>query len=197
MASDARSPINITPGVKLADLCTLTPAQLAERRAWVDREIAPHARGRLQLENGVAWDFDASPETRERLERLAELERKCCGPADLEFSVCERGDDSLRFEIRGANAAALANAIDSEAEAPRVGRAARIAKTAGLAGFGAVLVCCIVPIGVATLAGAAVAGPLLKLDDPLVIGSVAAVFGIGMWQFEKRRGEKRKLALET
>lgn len=195
MTTDSRSAVEITPGLKLSDLCTLTKEQLAERRAWVEREIAPHARRRLKLEGGVAWEFDASPSTRERLERLAELEGRCCGAADLSFAVRSQGDDTLRFEILGADAAALARAIDTGTDSPRSRGIARVAKTLGIATFGAVLVCCIVPIGVATLAGAAIAGPLLKLDNPWIIGGVAAVFGIGMWQFEQRRAEKRATAV--
>lgn len=191
MTTGSRSAIEITPERKLSDLCTLTEEQLAERRTWVEREIAPHARRRLKLDDGVAWEFDASPQTRERLEHLAELERRCCGPADLSFAVRSEGDDTLRFEILGANAAALARAIDTGTDSPRSRTIARVARTAGIATFAAVLVCCLVPIGVATLVGAAVAGPLHELDDPWVIGGVAAVFGIGMWQFEKRSAKKR------
>jgi hypothetical protein len=99
------------PDRKLADLCTLSPDELTERRAWVEREIAPHALRRVGERDAVTWEFSATDETRERLERLAQLEAQCCGPAALEVSVTER-DGVLRFAIRGPDAAVLARMIE-------------------------------------------------------------------------------------
>ena len=82
--------------------CSLEPAQLEERLAMVRREIAPHARGKRRLSHGLCFEFDATPELRARLERLAELERQCC--AGLDFRVCEDGA-RLRFEILGVDPA--------------------------------------------------------------------------------------------
>ena len=50
--------------------------------------------------------------------------------------------------------------------------------------------CCVVPIGVAAVAGAAVAAPLAKLDDPLVISAASAVLAIPVWLWLKRRAAR-------
>jgi len=183
-----RDCIEIAPEPRLAELCLLPSDQLEERLDWVNREIAPHATRRIEIPNGVAWDFEATAELRQRLELLASLERECCGPADVEFAVRETGAARLRFEILGAKALEFFPSRATElAGTPRTtGKLRRVARTGAIAAFGSFLVCCILPIGVAAVAGAAVAAPLLMLDNPWVIGAFAVALGIGVWQLEKR-----------
>ena len=60
----------------------------------------------------------------------------------------------------------------------------RLLRSTGLGAAGSLLVCCVVPIGLAAVVGAA---PLAMLDDPWVIGVVALVLAVLFWRFERRR----------
>jgi len=66
-------------------------------------------------------------------------------------------------------------------------RLTRLAQAAGIgAGIGFFL-CFVVPIGIVAVAGAAVAAPLAKLEDPLVVSAASAVLAIPAWFWLKRR----------
>lgn len=67
------------------------------------------------------------------------------------------------------------------------GSTARVAKASGFGLGGAFLLCCVLPKVVAVLAGAAVAAPLAKLDNPvfLAVGSVG--MAMSAWFLMRRR----------
>ena len=58
--------------------CTLTPKSQREETLRLRAEIAPHVVGREVLENGARLTFGSTPELRESVERLTELDRGCC-----------------------------------------------------------------------------------------------------------------------
>jgi hypothetical protein len=194
MTTDHR-PIELVPGVDLADFCLLSTEELSERRGWIDREIAPHTQRKHVLADGVAWDFDASAALRERLERLVALERQCCGPNDVAFSVRTVDADTLRLEIRGAAAIARARAGETEERRGAL-PLGRIARAGGLGVLASFVVCCVLPIAAVSLLGAAVAAPLLQLDNPWVILGVALVIGVGAWRLESTRRAGRAQATQ-
>ena len=182
----------IAKGLTDRDLCSLSPAQLAERVAMIRREIQPLVVARTELLDGVAWEFESDAGTRTRLEKLAELERECCR-VGLEFRV--RDDvqaGRLHFEIHGAEA----DAFRALAASPREGLK-RFAKAGGVGAAASFFVCCVIPIGVAAVAGASIAGPLLKLDHPGIIGAVAVAFGSATWMFQRRRDAARAAIAEA
>ncbi len=86
-------------------ICTLPPDALDERRAWIRRELLPHALGREVLgEDAVAFGFRREPELERAVARLVELERACCSAID--FSVEEATDGALRLIVRGVDPSA-------------------------------------------------------------------------------------------
>ena len=179
----------------LAELCTLSPDALEDRLAMVRREIGPHASATQRLENGIAWDFDATPDMRAKLENLARLESECCG--DLEFEIWENPSGTrLRFEISGADpnsgffdGLSLANpyGTDEKESNEESRRWLRFAKRGGLAVVASFVVCCVLPLAIVSVAGITVAAPLMKLDNPVTIGAGAVLFGALFWLYEKHR----------
>ena len=169
------------------DACTLTPPELGERIAWIRQEILPHALGREALEGGVAWRFAPDPGVREKLERLVVLESDCCNSDAIRFSLHEE-PEALRLEVHG---------IDPElsllgARSPRAGGGLRrTAQAAGLGTLGALLLCCVLPIGIASVAGATVAAPLVGLDHPVPIAGAALLLGTATWRALRRREAQR------
>jgi hypothetical protein len=69
--------------------CSLSAAELPERRArWgalIDRALA----GRADLANGLRLSFRAESGVEEELRALAELERDCCGFAAFEVRATD------------------------------------------------------------------------------------------------------------
>lgn len=83
-------------------VCTLPPDGLAERRAWIGREILPHAVETVRLPDGLAVELEAAPGLARSLDQLVELERACC--SEIAFRRVESArPDRLRLEIRGVD----------------------------------------------------------------------------------------------
>lgn len=179
----------------VADFCSLSPGALTERLDWIRSDIEPHAGAKRILENGVAWDFEATPEMREKLEKLARLESDCC--SSLEFEVWQNPSRTrLRFEILGADPGSeffdrlkLANLSDDE-DTPGGMRWGLLAKRGGIAAVASFLICCVLPFALVSVLGISIAAPLLALDTPLAIGTGAVVIGGVLWFVEKRRSAK-------
>jgi hypothetical protein len=86
--------------MKIPIACTLTEAEMRERR----RTILDSVRGAVSrvtaLPAGYAYHFEAKPEALVQLARLVELERVCC--AFLTFRIiAEAGSDAICLEITG------------------------------------------------------------------------------------------------
>lgn len=90
------------PRSAAAPPCNLSPAELHRRIAEIRREILPLVRRSEVLPGGRAFEFDASPGTRDRLERLVALERQCCpgvafrlgpSPSSERLRLCVEGID--------------------------------------------------------------------------------------------------------
>ena len=78
--------------------CSLTEAQLAERRRTVLDSIRNDVVRVVRLPLGYAYDFPDSSEMLERVQQLVELDRGCCG--FLTFEI-HRTDSAVRLEITG------------------------------------------------------------------------------------------------
>jgi hypothetical protein len=177
------------------EICNLSDGELEARRAELAGGLAPKARERRNLSDGVALSFDASPEMREELSAFVEFERQCC--ATLELSISE-ASDSLQLEIRGIEpgssffAGVGLVAASEGVSSSRYWR--RILSSAGLGTLGALAVCCLLPLALVAMLGTAVAAPFTNLDNPWLISASALVFACGIWLWQRRRDAARAMA---
>ena len=80
--------------------CALSGDALADRIAWLAREILPHVSVVAPIEGGVAVELAEVPGLAAKLDRLIELERACCPGLRFERSA-RRDPGRLRLEVRG------------------------------------------------------------------------------------------------
>lgn len=168
-------------------VCTLPEASLEDRRAMVKREILPHVTSHARTSDGFRLEFRRDPEVRNRLEQWAELEGRCCQEA--RFEIDEEGD-GLRLTVHGIDPSgnALATLLDSPAPVTRPDNPlVRIAQAGGAGALGAFLLLCVLPMGVAAVAGASLVGPLARLESPPVLAVASLAIGGGFWWWRHRR----------
>ncbi len=170
-------------------VCSLPTEKLRDRVAMIRRDILPQVTRREALADGVAFEFEHSAAMQKTLEDLVAFERECC--SGVAWNLRQPSGRVLRLSVKGlAPDSDFFRAVSGATDAPVHGRLARLAQAAGLgAGLGFFL-CCVVPIGFATVAGAAVAAPLAKLGDPLVISAASAVLATPAWFWLKRRAAR-------
>jgi hypothetical protein len=168
-------------------VCSLSSDERRERRAMLQREIAPHVRRTTELANGLAWEFDRNAAVRAKLLHLIDLERRCCG--GLAWSLEESPEArNLRLVVTGVDPRSELFAGFHAAGMPRTeGALARALRATGFGVGAALLVCCILPGAVALVAGAAVAAPLARLDDPVAIGTASVGAAALSWLWMRRR----------
>ncbi len=82
-------------------LCTLTEAELRDRRRTVLDSIRGEAIDVVELPEGYMYSFQRDPETLMRLSRLIELESQCCKCLAFKI-ITEPGNGPVRLEIRGS-----------------------------------------------------------------------------------------------
>ncbi len=171
------------------DVCSLPTDEWQDRSAMIRREILPLVTRREALESGMALEFEHSPALRKRLEDFIAFERECC--SGLTWQLHRPSSRVLRLKVEGLP-------VDSDffgtsgggADAPTPGRLARLAQASGLGAGVSFFFCCVLPIGVAVIAGPALAAPLGKLDDPLFIAAGSVVLGVPAWFWLKRRATR-------
>ncbi len=167
------------------DVCSLPRDQRSDRAGMIRRDILPHATRREALANGVALEFEHTAAMQKTLADLVAFERDCCG--GLAWNLTQPSDGVLRLSIEGlppdSDFFREADLIDTE---PAPGFT-RIAQTVGLGVGGALFFCCVLPLGIAAVAGAALAAPLATLDNPLAITLAAIGLAIPTWFWLKRR----------
>ena len=171
-------------------VCTLPPEELRARVASLRTELLPLVRRRQQLSDGIAWEFDSGSAMRARLDAFVEFERQCCG--GVTFEIAELSDAArLRLSVRGPDAAAfeaLGGPRDAAAQGATPGRGVAQAATAGVVGVVAsLLLCCGLPLAVASVLGVAVAAPLARFDNPWVILLGAIAIAVPSWMVMRRR----------
>jgi hypothetical protein len=169
--------------------CDLPSDRLRDRVAMIRRDVLPHATRREALADGFCLEFEHSPAMQKTLEDLVAFERECC--SGLAWSLRRPSDRVLRLSVEGLTPdsdffLAVGGATDPSVD----GRLARLAQASGLGALAGFSLCCIVPIGVAAVAGASVAAPLAKLDDPLVISAASVVLALPAWLWLKRRATR-------
>lgn len=86
--------------MKIPVACTLTEAEMRERRRTILDSVRTAVRSVKPLTMGYTYSFEAKPEVVVQLARLVDLERVCC--AFLTFRiVAEAGNESICLEITG------------------------------------------------------------------------------------------------
>jgi hypothetical protein len=80
--------------------CTLTVAELRERRASILDSVRKTALSVTPVPLGYAWRFRSSPEILAQLGRLIELEERCCSFLSFRLAA-ESGGQSICLEITG------------------------------------------------------------------------------------------------
>lgn len=180
---------------ELREHCNLSDESFEERRKDLRETLLPKVISRQRLERGIALLFDDTPAMREQLDAFVAFEQECC--SGLDFSVTP-SDGSLRLEVLGLDPdsdvlAELGSASPQvESPAPQRGRWMRLLRSVGGGSALALLICCIAPIVAVALLGAAVAAPLVALDNPLVIVPAALAMGVLLFRFERKREERAK-----
>ncbi len=170
-------------------VCSLPSDKLGERVAMIKRDILPQVTRRETLADGVAFEFEHTPAMQKTLEDLVAFERECC--SGLAWNLCRPSGRVLRLRVKGLDPESdFFRAVGGTTDAPIKGRLARLAQAGGIGAGVGLFFCCVVPIGVVAVAGAAVAAPLSKLDDPLVISATAVVLAVPAWFWLKRRAAR-------
>lgn len=170
-------------GAALETLCNLPAEDREARLAMIRDEILPLARRRERHPDGVTFEFANRPDLERTLEQLVAFERTCCG--GLSWEATRPNDDTLRLTIRGLSPdSRLFELGEPPAPASRLGR---LARSLGLGTSAALFVCCVLPLGVAAIAGASVAAPLAGLDQPITIAAVAIASAAVTWVWLGRR----------
>jgi hypothetical protein len=79
--------------------CKLTSPELQERKQTVIAELKKKALERREIQNGLAFRFEASDETIEQVSEFIRTERQCCGFFDFTMKI--RNNGSLWLGITG------------------------------------------------------------------------------------------------
>ena len=179
---------NRTPKPNASDCvsaCSLDERALKERLAMIRREFVPHVSVSEPRDDGFVWELAYDETMQGKLEHWIELERECC--SGITFVLSRPSESTLRLEVSGFSAQDLENLKARAAAAAPASGSGRFLRSAGLGFVGAFTLFCILPLGIAALAGAAIAGPLLLLDDPIAIAAGSLVFGCLAWAWMRRR----------
>jgi hypothetical protein len=80
--------------------CTLTTAQLHERRLEIMNTFRSIQAVTSELEDGYAFTFQVSSEALQRVAELVDLERQCCPFLAFKI-VVDAGNQWMRLEVTG------------------------------------------------------------------------------------------------
>lgn len=90
--------------MELPIICTLSEAELRERRREILDFVKAAAITASELSNGYAYEFDCDHETLGMLARLIALEHQCCPFLTFRISL-EAGKEVLLLEVTGPSVA--------------------------------------------------------------------------------------------
>lgn len=79
--------------------CTLTEAEAAPRRDWVEAEFLPHLSAVEERDDGYVFTFPRTDEALEAAATAVLLESRCCAEQDYTLDVPADGD--VRLTITG------------------------------------------------------------------------------------------------
>ncbi|MBL4787221.1 MAG: hypothetical protein JKY49_17570 [Cohaesibacteraceae bacterium] len=195
MTSDLNIDKNTDGSCGCTTSCDLPVAKEQQVRDDFLQNLMPLVKRMDLLDNGRAFEFDDTPAMRKRLDDLVARERKCCGHLGWGLNRVE-ATDRIRLEVTGLSPQSpMFNRIAGGGiatmkmdQSDRSGNSARIGKSAGIGIMSAMVLCCVVPIVVAVVAGAAVAAPLFAfVENPITILAITTLAGFGAWFYMKRQ----------
>ena len=160
----------VSAGPELPALCNLPAEDREARLAMIRSEILPLAERRERLADGLCFEFPYAPPLERTLDQLVAFERGCCG--SLSWEATRPAEHTLRLTVRGLSPGSPLLELGETLPAP-ASRLGRLARSLGLGAGAALLVCCLLPMGLTAVAGASVAAPLAGLDRPLIVAAVA------------------------
>jgi hypothetical protein len=169
---------------ELQTVCNLPAEDREARLAMIRREILPLAERRERLPDGLRFEFAYGPPLERTLDQLVTFERGCCG--SLSWEATRPAEDRLRLTVRGLSPGSPLLELGETPRAP-ASRLGRLLRSLGLGAAAALFVCCVLPIGLAAVAGASLAAPLAGLDQPLIIAVVAVTSAGVTWLWLGRR----------
>jgi hypothetical protein len=82
--------------------CTLSAAELEERKSTILNSVRSAVLGRTPVPQGYRYEFSNCGATSQEIRRLVELERQCC--QFLSFNVTEN-ENTIRLDVIGQPAA--------------------------------------------------------------------------------------------
>jgi hypothetical protein len=173
---------------ELQTLCNLPAEDRDARLAMIRGEILPLAARRERLPDGLRFEFAYGRPLERTLDQLVAFERGCCG--GLSWEATRPAEHTLRLTIRGLSPDSPLLELGETLPAP-ASRLGRLARSLGLGAGAALFVCCLLPMGLAAVAGASVATPLAGLDRPLIIAAVAGASAALAWFCLGRRRSPR------
>jgi hypothetical protein len=88
--------------MELPVVCTLSAAELQERKATILDSIRNAAAGRTAIRQGYRYEFSNQGTVSQDVRRLVELEQQCC--KFLGFNVTEN-ENTIRLDVTGQPAA--------------------------------------------------------------------------------------------
>ncbi len=162
-------------------VCALPADAIGPRKEKVRVDFLPYVLGHETSADKVIWRLEGSDEIRSKLEEFVAFERECC--SGLDFHIDGQSDASeLILTVSGAGAEIFSADQSGDSVPTHVPvTAATVAKAGGI-GLGISLaLCCLLPLAIAGLGGAALVAPMAKLDNPLVIGAGSFLFAIPVW----------------
>ena len=167
------------PRLDPAAVCTLPPAALDARLAWIAREILPHAIAAERLESGWRITLEGGRELDAKLEGLVEAERRCC--AGIGFTLRRHAWRRI-LDVSGVDpeAAIFGDLAARLAGAPAPSAARRLVTSLGLGTLAALVVCCGLPLAAVAIFGASAAF-LTRLDAPVPIALGALAVAAAAW----------------
>lgn len=185
-SSRATQPTTTRAETPCTDFCSLPSDEVGRRAALIRAELVPHVAHQEPLPAGLAWEFEGGPEMKARLEEFIQFERRCC--AGMTFDLADTSAGRIRLEIVGEGADAFAAlATGAGTAGPPSSHFSRALKAGGLGVGASFFVCCLLPLGVTAVAGAAAAAPLAPLDQPLYIGVGGILAACAAWAYLGRR----------
>lgn len=86
----------------VAIACTLTDAEIRDRRALARKTVLPEITKHKRTSNGLTLSFAETPKTRAIVEEFADLEKGCCGFLTFDLDpVQAQTNDPFKLVITG------------------------------------------------------------------------------------------------
>lgn len=83
--------------------CTLTSAQMEQRKEWVEENLLPHLNAIEKHDDGFSIVFDRNPEAYAAVAEVAWKESQCCAWATFDVEL-PPGDGPIRWNARSSRA---------------------------------------------------------------------------------------------